>query len=341
MKPRGDIDHADLPREQRFNKRSKFNTRMKTRRTQERRSSSGELDLLPVARVMQVHSLWCDVEINGSPAVCVVRKTLQKVSDTRVVVGDLVRVRLDSFHNAAIGSGEADLRKPTGVVERIEPRRTVLTRADSFKAMDVHPIVANSDQMLIVTSIVRPEVRWGLIDRMIVAARLGGLVPLLCVNKVDLLGDPSDELADTRTKLAHYEALGVATVTSSATCRRGIDRLCELLRGKTTVLAGISGVGKSSLIRSIEPSLDLRVGEISDIHLKGKHTTTSARIFPVPALSSGEVTELIDTPGVKLFGLWNLTPDRLDACFPDVLEGNAPEWRRASYERILEGRHET
>jgi ribosome biogenesis GTPase len=341
VKPRGDLEHADLPREQRFNNRSKFNTRMKTRRTHERRAASGELDLLPLARVMQVHSLWCDVEIDRAPALCVVRKTLQKVSETRVVVGDLVRVRLDSFHNAAIGSGEADERKATGVVERIEPRRTILTRADSFKARDVHPIVANADQMLIVTSIVMPEVRWGLIDRMMVAARFGGLVPLLCVNKIDLLDDPSDQLADTRAKLAHYEALGIATVSSSATCQRGLDRLRAMLRGRTTVLAGTSGVGKSSLIRSIEPSLDLRVGEISDIHFKGKHTTTSARIFPVPALSGDVVTEVVDTPGVKLFGLWNLTPDRLDACFPDVLDGSAPDWRRASYERIREGRHET
>jgi ribosome biogenesis GTPase len=314
---------------------------MKTRRTHERRALSGDLGLLPLARVMQVHSLWCDVEIDRAPALCVVRKTLQRVSETRVVVGDVVRVRLDSFHNASIGANEADVRKPTGVVERIEPRRTILTRADSFKAMDVHPIVANADQMLIVSSILMPEVRWGLIDRMIVAARLGGLVPVLCVNKLDLLNDHAGLLSDTLARLAHYQSLGIATITTSATCKVGMDRLGAALRGRTTVLAGHSGVGKSSLIRSIEPSLDLRVGEVSNVHLKGKHTTTSARIFPVPTLSEGVTTEVIDTPGVKLFGLWELTPDRLDECFPDVMNGSAPAWRRESYDRISMRRHET
>ena len=314
---------------------------MKTRRTHERRAASSGLDQLPLARVIQVHSLWCDVEIDRSPALCVVRKTLQKVSETRVVVGDFVRVRLDSFHNAAIGSQDSDSRKPTGVVERIEPRRTILTRADSFKAMDVHPIVANADQMLIVSSVVMPEVRWGLVDRMIVASRLGGLVPVLCVNKLDLIQDTPDLIDDTNARLSHYQSLGIRTITTSATCRIGVDLLREVLRSRTTVLAGHSGVGKSSLIRSVEPSLDLRVGEISDMHQKGKHTTTSARIFPVPALSESAVTEVIDTPGVKLFGLWNLTPERLDACFPDVIDGSAPSWRSESYQRILNGRHET
>ena len=92
-----------------------------------------------------------------------------------------------------------------------------------------------------------------------------------------------------------------------------------------------SGVGKSSLIRAVEPSLDLRVGEVSLVNEKGKHTTTSARIYP---LSFGG--EVIDTPGVKLFGLWEMTAERLAEFFPDVEHGEAPEWRVESFERIAE-----
>lgn len=326
---------------QRFSRRSKFNQQMKTRRTAARRlaQSGGEIADLPLGRVLQVHSLFCDVELDGQEIACVVRKTLQKVSDTRVVVGDLVRIRY--VENPEPGA-------PQATVEHIEPRRTVLSRADSFKAKTCWPIVANADQMLIVASIVKPRVKWGLIDRMIVAARLGGLLPIVCLTKIDLVsseavndvkdadkGDSINVLADAREKLAHYRLLGIETIESSIIDRSGIDRLREVLAGKVTVLAGHSGVGKSSLVRALDSSLDIKVGEVSEVTEKGKHTTTSARIYKLSAEGLAGA-ELVDTPGVKVFGLWGLDSERLDACYPDVLEGNAPDWRQASYERIAE-----
>jgi ribosome biogenesis GTPase / thiamine phosphate phosphatase len=242
---------------------------------------------------------------------------------------------------------------PEGVIEQILPRRTVLTRADSFKGITQHPIVANAEQMLIVASLRQPRIKWGLIDRMIVAAKSGGLLPIVCLNKIDLAEpaaktgsadtdtDPDDTAAADREKpedlataeaaLAHYATLGVPSLRTSVERAIGLEALRETLKGKTTVLAGHSGVGKSSLIRAIQPQLDIRVGEISRYTDKGRHTTTSARRY---VLDFGGA--VVDTPGVKLFGLWGVTRENLDEFFPDVEAGTAPEWRRESYERILE-----
>jgi ribosome biogenesis GTPase len=107
--------------------------------------------------------------------------------------------------------------------------------------------------------------------------------------------------------------------------------LRELLKDRTTVLAGHSGVGKSSVIRAIQPQLDIRVGEVSEYTAKGRHTTTSARRY---VLDFGGA--VVDTPGVKVFGLWGVTAQNLDEFFPDVAAHAAPQWRTESYERILE-----
>jgi ribosome biogenesis GTPase len=123
--------------------------------------------------------------------------------------------------------------------------------------------------------------------------------------------------------------MGTVCLQTSVVRDIGLGRLRELLAEKVTVLAGHSGVGKSSLVAAIEPGLDIRVAEVSDAHLKGRHTTTSARRYELRG--GGAV---IDTPGVKLFGLWGVTADNLEDFFPDVAAGTAPAWRRESFERI-------
>lgn len=283
--------------------------------------ASANIDQLPVGEVIQVYSLYVEVEFEGIDWLCVFRKTFTKVYEPPIV-GDRVKFR---------DTGMKDEHgKPEAVIEAILPRQTVLTRADSFKAMVQQPIVANADQMLIVTTLKEPRIKWGIIDRMIVAAQGGGLRPILCLNKLDLLQE-DEELMRAREAMAHYQKLGVRTLETSVVSQAGLDAVKSALREGTTVLAGQSGVGKSSLIGAIEPGLDLRIGAISGYTGKGRHTTTSARRY---RLSDGAC--VIDTPGVKLFGLWGISRENLLSHFPDVENESAPQWRIESYERILE-----
>ena len=318
----GEMDEDRVDAEERFGDKSKHYQRDKTIKTQAGRPDA-EIDALPSGEVIQVHSLYSDVlTSDGTQWRCVQRKTLSRISATQLVVGDFVRFSPSPELN--------DLVKNEGVIERIEPRRTVLTRADSFKQLESHPIVANAERMLIVASLHLPEVKWGLIDRMVIAAESGGLEPVLCLNKVDTAEDDED-LAAAQVVLDHYGSMGITSLKTCVPTGLGLAELREVLTGRVTVLAGHSGVGKSSLIRAVEPTLDLRVGEISAIHSKGMHTTTSARKFPLTF--GGHV---IDTPGVKLFGLWQINEEKLATFFPDVEDGTAPDWRIESHERILD-----
>ena len=334
----GGMDEDRVEQQERFTPRSKNAEQNKILKTAmmraEEQASIDDLGSLPVGQVIQVFSLFSEVEHDGASYLCVVRKTLSKISDTSIVVGDRVRFRAVSEPEDPPGSPPPPEPRPhqpkEAVIEQILPRATVLTRADSFKGLEQHPIVANAEQMLVVASLREPNVKWGLIDRMLVAARAGGLKPVVVLNKVDLAKDAAD-LEKAREVLAHYRTLDVVTLETSVDRNIGLEALRDVLRGKTTVLAGHSGVGKSSLGRAIQPSLDLRIGAISGYTGKGRHTTTSARRYPLE--TGGAV---IDTPGVKLFGLWGVTRDNLPEFFPDVAEGRAPEWRTDSYERILE-----
>ena len=334
------IEQSDDQSSEHFSARSKNAQKNKTAKTALLRAAEQEtvpdLDKLPIAQVLQVYSLFCDVEFEGQKYLCVVRKTLTKTSQTQLVVGDYVRFRDTGIKDE---SG-----RPEAVVEQVLPRKTILTRADSFKGNSQHPIVANADQMLIVASAMLPAVKWGLIDRMIVAARSGGLVPIVCLNKTDLLGQAAnrqsdrqrnraaeDETIDPLLALSHYTTLGIQTLQASVTQQKGLEELREFLKNRATVLAGHSGVGKSSLIRAIQPELDIRIGEISRFTAKGRHTTTSARRY---TLDFGGV--VIDTPGVKLFGLWGVSRENLAEFFPDVSAETAPPWRVQSYQRIAD-----
>jgi ribosome biogenesis GTPase / thiamine phosphate phosphatase len=313
-----------------FRPRNKHLQRDKTAKTQEQRQQAqDDIDTLPVGRVVQVFSLFCEVHCDGVARLCVVRKTLNATRSTSVVVGDRVRFRLNESRSAH--------DKTEGVIERIEPRDTVLTRADSFKGITAHPIVANAELLVIVASVLLPRVKWGVIDRMMIAGQSGGLKPIVVLNKIDLVTQAdADVMEDARSKLEHLRSLDVETFEISVDQNVNVASLRDRLAGRIAIAAGHSGVGKSSLIRALLPGSErsqhsLRVGEVSTYNEKGKHTTTSARVYPNPAGG-----ELIDTPGVKLLGLWNVSPDSLQEFFPDVAAGTAPTWRSESYQRILD-----
>jgi len=340
----GGFDEDAVNSQARFSPKNKNREQEKMQRTAVMRAeeaSGVNIDALPVGQVVQVHSLFCDVEHEGKTYLANVRRTLTKVSDAYVVVGDRVKFRITETNETDVdrilreAQPESGLRKnmTVAVIEQILPRDTVLTRADSFKGIEQHPIVANAEQMLIVVSLREPRIKWGLIDRMLVAAQCGKLKPIICLNKVDLATADEQEAKDVlqaNAALAHYESMGIRVLRTSADAKIGLEELRDLLTGHETVLAGHSGVGKSTLINAIQPSLNLRTAEISGYTGKGRHTTTSARRYPLDA--GGAV---IDTPGVKLFGLWGLDAGSLSQYFPDITAGTAPTWRQESYERIV------
>ncbi len=311
---------------ERFSKRSKFDQQMRMRRTADKRAANQELsadaDSLPIGEVIQVFSLFIEVISEGKRYLCVGRRTQQRVTGVPAVVGDLVRLRPSGITNEA--------GQPEASIEQVLPRQTVLTRQNSFQKELAAPIVANAQQMLVVASILQPRVKWGLIDRMIIAAQSGGLEPIICVNKMDLAADHPELREEVESSLKHYGSIGVRGISASSLSGQGTAELHKMLENRKTVLAGHSGVGKSSLIRGVCPTLDIRIGDVSHFNDKGRHTTSSARRYELPF--GGQV---IDTPGIRHFGLVNVTAETLIGFFPDVEAQTAPDWRRESYERIL------
>lgn len=336
---------------QKFSKRSKFHQRNKTLVTAAKRMADVALTAqrkkLPVGQVVQVYSLYADVmpqdeqvarqaegRTGSGMFLCTARRTTRKLIEEElgeIVVGDLVRFTPTGGTMKLPTDAGAGMRAE-GVIEAVHSRRTVLTRADSFESHRQDPIVANADQFVIVASFHNPFPRFGLIDRMLVAAQAGKLQPLVVMNKSDLAAE-ADDPAATAAALEHYRSLGIRVVGTSVTTGEGLEEFLEHLGGRDSVLAGHSGVGKSSLIRAVQPQLDLAIGQISQAHGKGRHTTTSARRYPLVHSRGGAV---IDTPGVKVFGLWKVDADQLIDFFPDVAAGTAPAWRVESFERIHE-----
>jgi ribosome biogenesis GTPase len=210
---------------------------------------------------------------------------------------------------------------PVGVIERVDPRSTVLSRRD-FRGRQ-HAIVVNADQLLIVASVARPRLKPHLIDRYLVAAGKGNLRPVICFHKWDLAGeyalgpgpeeDEPEEQARDRTLdslVDEFQQLGYRCLRTSVVSAAGLEELKAELTGHTSVLAGQSGVGKSSLINALQPGLNLAVQEVSEENEKGRHTTSHARLL---RLDFGGY--VVDTPGIRQFDLWAVEPGELEAYF--------------------------
>ena len=185
-----------------------------------------------------------------------------------------------------------------GVITALEPRKTVLARPDFTGQMK--PVAANIDQMLIVTSPV-PELNEGLIDRYLVAAELSHIQPILLLNKIDTLSVEQREILENRLKI--YQDIGYHIIYTSAKSLHGMDTLLKQLEAQVSVFVGQSGVGKSSIINALLPDADIKEGEVSLATNKGTHTTSVSRLYHIKT-DTIKRASLIDSPGVREFGLW-------------------------------------
>jgi ribosome biogenesis GTPase len=199
------------------------------------------------------------------------------------------------------------LEDGTGAIEEIEERTRVLSRPAPGRPDIEQVLVANPDQAVFVFSCAEPDPNFRMLDRFLVVAEREEIPAIICANKIDLV-----VLRSAKAEFDPYMDLGYSIIYTSATKRKGIRKLAKVLQGKLTVLAGPSGVGKSSLLNVIQPGLGLRVQD-SDWSGKGKHTTVVPELIPLEM--GGYVA---DTPGVKAFGIWDIEPDELDAYFPEM-----------------------
>ncbi len=244
--------------------------------------------------VTAVHGPLVRVQVGEETLVVPFRRRLRfssPDSGSRLVVGDAVLL---------------EGRIPQMVVVEVEQRRTTLTRKSPGEARP-HVIAANVDQAVVVTAALSPEPNPRLLDRLLVACHHAGIAPLLCINKVDQGTDGVDAW------IGDYQDAGYEILLVSARTARGIGGLSRAVAGRTTLFCGPSGVGKSALLNAIHPGYRLREGSISEATGKGRHTTSTAQLLPLPG--GGFV---VDMPGVKEFGLWDLPAERLHECFPDV-----------------------
>lgn len=249
------------------------------------------------ATVTTMHGPLVRVRSNGDEMVVPARHRLRWRTAPRggrqLVVGDRVIV---------------EKHRGEHVVTEVLRRRTLLLRGDERTGRP-KAIAANIDQTLIVLAAARPRPNRRLLDRFLVAAHHAGIDPVVVINKTDL----GTEHMEGWLKV--YRDLRYMVMLSSVRAGRGIDEIGARLAGRTSLLCGPSGAGKSSLLNAVQPGLSLRVGDVSRTSGKGRHTTTAACLLP---LAGGGF--VVDTPGIKAFGLWDLEAGDVVAAFPEVAE---------------------
>lgn len=244
-----------------------------------------------VLRAIGATQCFVQDDASGSTIPCTVRRMLRTMASderTAVVAGDRVLYQ--------------PLDNQQGVIERVEARQSVLTRKHQYRE---HVLVSNVTQVLIVASLGEPPLKPPLIDRFLLSAAKGKVAAAICLNKADLV-----DLVDLQPLIALYSRLGYPVIPTSPLNGIGLERLRLLLRGQQTVLAGQSGVGKSSLINAIQPSFGLRTGHVSEVTQKGRHTTRYTQLLQLD--TGGWV---VDTPGIRQLDLWDVGKGEVEGYF--------------------------
>ena len=251
-----------------------------------------------IALVLRSTGSWYQVcADDGTMLECRIRGKLRLdgVKETNpVAVGD--RVEIDEI---------------TRTIMRILPRRNHIVRSSTRKKGHGHVLAANIDQALMVATLSRPRTSLGFIDRFLLTCEAFEIPQIVVFNKSDLLDDDDREMCAAILDI--YGSLGIRTFLISAKQDAGLDALIAELRGKTTLFAGHSGTGKSTLLNRLVPAARQSVGDISDYSEKGVHTTTFAEMFRMDPS-----TWLIDTPGVKEWGLLDIAPEEISGFFPEM-----------------------
>lgn len=238
---------------------------------------------------------------NGSGfVICTLSTRLKRLADgDPVAIGDVVR--WNDAHQ----------------VVDVLPRRNQLARRAASPMPGAHThaqvIAANVDQVIPVFAVANPKPAWHLLDRYLVSAEAAGIPALIVLTKLDLLLGRAEESAEMEQIVAEYQAAGYRVLLSSVESGLGLEQLRAALSNRLSVFVGKSGVGKSSLLNALEPGLGLRVQPTSQATGKGRHTTTHLEMFPL--VGGGAI---IDTPGIREFGLWNVEEDDLALLFPEM-----------------------
>lgn len=249
--------------------------------------------------IVKSQSGFYDVETERGVIVCRLRGRLKRGrrEGDITAVGDWVQVSL--------------LKEGTGMIEEIEERQRMFSRmAPTPRGEYQQIIIANQDQAVLVFACSEPEPRLRMLDRFLIVADEAVTPVVIVFNKVDLVG-----IRQAKKDYGHYESIGYSVIFTSAETGLGVKALQKKLVGKISVLAGPSGVGKSSLLNRIQPGLGLAVREVSKATRQGRHTTVVREMYSL--VGGGYVA---DTPGLKALALWDIEPEEVDGYFPEIRE---------------------
>lgn len=281
--------------------------RVRHRRAQVAVSEAAKRDLNPLPKVFDPNATvishtkkYAFVQMDGEQRLCLIDERLEEEEATLLAPGDRVLVEFE---------------EDEAFVRAVAPRATRLVRpAHEHARVKEQVLAANVDLLVVVAAAASPPFKPGLVDRFLIAADVGDVEPILVLNKMDLVDEEPEDLA-------LYRDLGLRVFTCSCETLEGVGEIRQALAGQVSVVAGHSGVGKSSLINALDPDLRVLTSEVSQRSDRGRHTTTGARLYE---LQDG--IHIIDTPGIRALGLWRVDADELALYFPEIAE-HAPGCR--------------